>query len=62
MTINHRTLLSKKTVAERWDCSVRTIERYIESGKLGAVDAGFGLRIPIDSVREFEKRMCLNGK
>ncbi len=62
MTHNHKTLLRKSTVAERWDCSVRTIERYIKSGKLGAANTDFGVRIPIDLVEEFEKRMCLNQK
>lgn len=51
-----KTLLKIKTVAERWDCSPRTIKRYLENKDLEYVlMPGGEKRILLSSVEKYEK-------
>ena len=49
-------LLRVSEVAAAWDVCPNTVYRAIERGRLDAVRVGRVLRIPIESVRAFERR------
>jgi excisionase family DNA binding protein len=45
---------SPETLAARWDCSARSIERMCKLGKLRCFKVGRAYRIPADAVTEYE--------
>ena len=49
-------MLRVSEVAAAWDVNPNTVYRAIERGRLDAVRVGRVLRIPIESVRAFERR------
>jgi len=50
-------LLRKREVAERWSCSLRTVEREVQDGNLTRVKIRGGVRF-----RESEVNRLINGK
>jgi excisionase family DNA binding protein len=50
-----RDWFTQQEVAERWNCSVRTVNRHIKSGDITAMRLGSMVRIDVDSVEQFER-------
>ena len=40
-------LLSQREYARRWNCTVRTVQRWIETGEIKAIKRGRIVRIPV---------------
>ena len=56
-----RDWFTQQEVAERWNCSVRTVNRHIKAGDITAMRLGSLVRIDVDSVELFEQASVISG-